>query len=86
MSDWTDRLAETLGVPPLDAAQQSSLLNASREVAHRVERKETPLSTYLIGVAAGARIAGGMSAPDALKEVMDAVLALLPPEAPDVGP
>jgi hypothetical protein len=85
MSDWTDRLAETLGVARLDAEQQASLLHASREIAHRVERKETPLSTYLLGVAAGTRMAGGAEPSAALRDVVDALLTLLPPRAPDVG-
>ena len=78
MSDWTDRLAETLEVAPLDAAQQESLLHASREIAHRVERKETPLSAYLLGVAVGSRTAAGADPSDALREAVDALLALLP--------
>ena len=85
MSDWTDRLAETLGVATLDAEQQTSLLNASREIAHRVERKETPLSAYVLGVAAGTRIAAGADAATALRDVVDVLLAALPPEAPDAG-
>lgn len=82
MSEWTDRLAETLEVAPLDAAQQESLLNASREIAHRTQRKETPLSTYLLGVAVGGRTTAGADPSDALQEAVAALLALLPPEAP----
>jgi hypothetical protein len=82
MSDWTDRLAETLEVTPLDAAQQDSLLHASREIAHRTERKDTPLSTYLLGVAVGGRTAAGADQSVALREAVGAVLALLPPAAP----
>ena len=78
MSEWTDELAEALGVAPLDAREESSILQASREIAHRVERRDTPLSTYLLGVAVGRRDAA--STPDALRQVLDAALALLPPE------
>jgi hypothetical protein len=80
MSEWTDRLAAALEVTPLDAGAESSILKASREIAHRVERRDTPLSTYLLGVAVGQRAA---STPDALKQVLDAALAMLPPEAPE---
>ncbi len=48
---WLREVADDLGVPPdipIDA-----LLDAARVVAHAVERKATPLTTYLIGVAAG---------------------------------
>ena len=47
---WIDAVAAELGVAadvPTDA-----LLDAARDVAHSVERKATPLTTYLIGVAA----------------------------------
>ncbi len=88
MSEWTYRLAETLGVTRIDPAQESSLLRASREIAHRVERKDTPLTTYLIGVAVGTATAAGTDAGDALNAALDAVLAALPlapnPE-PDPG-
>jgi hypothetical protein len=78
MSEWTDRLAAALDVTPLDAGQESSILKASREIAHRVERRDTPLSTYLLGVAVGQRAA---ASPDELQQVLDAALALLPPES-----
>lgn len=86
MSDWTDRLAQTLGVAPIGTEQQALLLHASREIAHRIERKETPLSTFLLGVAAGARMSAGADVSAALREVVDLMLALLPPEAPEPSP
>ena len=51
MSDpWLEHLAAQLGV---DAElPEERLLDAARVVAHSVERKATPLTTYLIGVAA----------------------------------
>lgn len=48
---WLDHLARALGV---DAEiPVADLLDATREIAHAVERKAAPLSTFLIGVAAG---------------------------------
>jgi Domain of unknown function (DUF6457) len=85
MSEWTDRLAETLEVAPLDAGQQDALLHASREIAHRVERKETPLAAFLLGVAVGGRTAAGADPVDALKEAVGAALALLPPAPPEAA-
>ena len=49
--DWVTHLAAHLGVGsdiPSDA-----LLDTARVVAHDVERKATPLTTYLIGLAVG---------------------------------
>lgn len=82
MSGWTDDLARALGVPALDETQETSLLRASREVAHRVERKETPLSAYLLGVAAGTRIAAGTEPSGALDSVMETLYAALPTTQP----
>lgn len=48
---WLDIVARDLGVDV--EVDQRSLLATAREVAHRVERKATPLTTFLIGVAAG---------------------------------
>lgn len=61
--EWLDELATTLGVPPLTDAQAEALLAVSREVAHGVERKATPLAAFLAGraVERGARIPDTMA-------------------------
>ena len=82
MSGWTDDLAQALGVRALDGSQETSLLRASREVAHRVERKETPLSAYLLGVAAGTMIAAGATPSEAFGSAIETLLAALPPAQP----
>ncbi|MFM7719067.1 MAG: DUF6457 domain-containing protein [Actinomycetota bacterium] len=55
MEPWIDRLAQALGSEPLAPTEQEALLEAAREVAHGVERRVTPLSTFLVGVAVGRR-------------------------------
>ena len=85
MSAWTDRLASDLGVPTLPGPAEATLLRASRDVAHRVERKDTPISTYLLGVAAGMRIGDGADPGAALQEVLAVLVAALPP-VPELGP
>ena len=47
MEDWIDRLAAALGEDPLSESETTRLLGVSREVAHRVERKITPLAAFL---------------------------------------
>jgi hypothetical protein len=69
---WTDNLADALGVDRLSEGDVNALLDTARDIAHRVERKYTPVSTYLIGVA----VAGGMPLEDANAKVA----ALLPAE------
>jgi len=45
------------------------MLSLSRDVAHQVERKMAPLSTYLAGIHVGRRSAEGVNAHDALEEI-----------------
>ena len=50
---WLRHVAAQLDVDP--DVPDDALLDVARVVAHSVERKMTPLTTYLIGVAAGRR-------------------------------
>ena len=65
MSDWLTQAASTLGVEALDDDSQERLLGAARDVAHGVERKLTPIATYLLGVAVERRVAAGEGRPAA---------------------
>ena len=49
---WIDNLAQALGI---DAAEipVDELLDLTRDVAHGVERKAAPLTTFMLGLAAG---------------------------------
>ena len=85
MSMWTDHLAEALGVDPIPADRERLLLQASREIAHRTERKDTPLSTYLLGVAVGAREAEGVDPGVALDAAIRTTLETLPPASDQGG-
>ena len=77
--EWLDRMAEALGEPPVDRSQIGAMLKLSRDVAHGVERKLAPLSTFLAGVHVGRRVASGASPADALKEVLAATSGLIAP-------
>jgi uncharacterized protein DUF6457 len=81
--EWIDRLAEALGEEAPDGGQTTALLSAARDVAHRVERKATPLAAYVLGAAAGRRIAAGASSADALDAVLGVLGGMLPPEPDD---
>lgn len=49
--DWTQRAADALGI---DAAiDADDVLDLARVVAHKVERKMAPISTFIAGLAAG---------------------------------
>ena len=79
MDDWIDELAEALGEDHLTDEETDRLLRSSREVAHRVERKTTPLAAFLLGSAAGRRIAEGASRDEALSASLETLESVLPP-------
>lgn len=80
MDDWLDQLARTLGEEPLTAAESTRLLDAARDVAHRVERKMTPLSAFVIGCVVGRQLATGTDRADALGAALSRLEAALPQE------
>ena len=82
MDNWIDDLARALGEEPLTAAETAQLLDTARDVAHRVERKFTPLSTFVIGCAVGRKLADGADRTQALGAFVNQVEAALPPETP----
>ncbi len=50
---WIDDLADSLEVDRLEADEIDTILETARDVAHQIERKVTPLSTFLLGIAVG---------------------------------
>ena len=69
-----------LGEDPLTDAETTRLLGSARDVAHRVERKITPLAAFLLGSATGRRMAEGGSRDDALGSAIGTLEGLLPSE------
>ena len=79
MSDtWLDQLASVQGTPALSEAEIESLLGVARDVAHRVERKVTPLAAFLLGMAVERRIADGASRAAAVEGAVAELEELLP--------
>ncbi len=83
MESWIDQLAEALGEDTLSELETAQLLGIARDVAHRVERKITPLASFLLGSAVGRGMAGGASRSDAMTAAMDTVRGLLPQAPPE---
>jgi hypothetical protein len=77
--EWVDRLAGELKLDALTKHERDHLLEASREVAHRVERKVTPLAMYVIGLSVGRQLAD-RSRDDAIEDAIHALLLRLPEE------
>ena len=85
MSEWIDELASAFAVEPLTDPETARLLEIAREVAHRVERKGTPLAAFLLGVDVGSRTTAGAARDQALEAAIATIERLLPP-APKGAP
>lgn len=83
METWIDDLARALGEEPLSDDDVETLLAVARDVAHRVERRITPLSTFLLGAAVGRREAAGEGRAAALAEALATLRGLLPEPSTD---
>jgi hypothetical protein len=77
--EWIDQLAVTFGVDPLGPDETNDLLDAARDVAHGVERKITPLASFLLGMQVAARVADGAERDAALSETLAELRRSLPP-------
>jgi hypothetical protein len=79
MIDWIDELAEALEVEPLTDTETSHILRVARDVAHRVERRDTPLASFLIGMCVARRTADGTARDITLDDAIALTDSLLPP-------
>jgi hypothetical protein len=68
--EWLDQLATTFGVDPLGPGEANDLLDAARDVAHGVERKITPLASFLLGMRVAGRMGDGVPREQALAETI----------------
>lgn len=67
MDNWVDALTRALELP--SAVDTETILDVARDVAHNVERRAAPVTTYLVGVAVG----GGMTPEVAVERVRELV-------------
>jgi hypothetical protein len=81
MESWIDRLARALGEDPLTQGEVNELLGVARDVAHRVERKITPLASFLLGEAVGRELAAGAPRDQALPRAIERLRTELPDAA-----
>ena len=77
MDDWLERLAMTVGVDQLTDEQAEELLGVARDVAHGVERKATPVATFLLGAAVQREIGHGRTHAEAFDQVMASLRTIL---------
>ncbi|HEU0205091.1 MAG TPA: DUF6457 domain-containing protein [Pseudolysinimonas sp.] len=76
VADWNDRLSAALGVP---AADVDAILALAGVAAHTVVRAAAPLTTFLVGYAAGMNAHDGR--PDAVSEAIAVARALASPDS-----
>lgn len=55
LAAWTAELAEALGFPEDFTLDRDVVLDLARDAAHGVARPAAPLTTFLVGYAAGVR-------------------------------
>jgi Domain of unknown function (DUF6457) len=53
LTTWTDQLVDALGIEL--EVDVEAILELARDAAHAVERPAAPLTTFLVGYAAGVR-------------------------------
>ena len=82
MAEWIDDLATAFELEPLSDRESDGLLRIARDVAHRVERKDTPLAAFLLGMHVAAGADGGSPRAEALDTAIAEIQALLPPSDP----
>lgn len=80
LDDWLVRLAAALAVDA-SAVDIGLLLDVARDAAHRVARPAAPLTTFLVGYAAGLRGGGTEAINDAASTAQR--LALAEPDGRD---
>jgi hypothetical protein len=76
--EWLDRLAEAFELDAPTNQEIAAVLDAARDVAHGVERKITPVSTFLLGMDVERRVTAGASRDEALASAIGALRATLP--------
>ena len=52
LTDWIDALAQKLDIDP-DDVDLKAVLDLARDAAHNVERPAAPVTTFMVGYAAG---------------------------------
>jgi len=79
---WIDDFAAALGVQTLGPEERRLVLDVARTVAHRTERVNAPLASYLIGRFAAARSEGAAAIREAARK---AEASLPPPDGEPAG-
>jgi hypothetical protein len=80
LDDWVTKLSQDLGVKPDDVAI-SEILDLARDAAAAVARPAAPITTFIVGYAAGLRGGGRDTIAETVRQALAAIAAELPPSA-----
>ena len=83
--EWLDRLAQAFDVDAPTNEEIAAVLDAARDVAHRVERRITPVSTFLLGMHVERLVAAGASREEALASSITTLRSTLPARPTEEG-
>ncbi|MCJ1715818.1 DUF6457 domain-containing protein [Microbacterium sp. M1A1_1b] len=75
LTAWTAELAEALALPDGFELDLDVVLDLARDAAHGVARPAAPLTTFLVGYAAGLRGGAPADVTDAARTATDRALA-----------
>jgi Domain of unknown function (DUF6457) len=78
LDEWVTKLSQEIGVKPDDIAI-SEILDLARDAAHAVARPAAPITTFIVGYAAGMRGGGRDTIAQTVREALAAIAAELPP-------
>lgn len=78
LDSWVAELAAELGLDP-HAVDRALLLDVARDAAHGIARPAAPLTTFLVGLAAGMRGGGAEAVRTAAGTAQRLAIAHLPP-------
>ncbi len=82
LDDWVTKLSQEIGVTSDDIAI-SEILDLARDAAHAVARPAAPITTFIVGYAAGMRGGGREAIAQTVREALAAIAAELPPADPN---
>lgn len=75
LQEWAQRVIAALEIEGLDL-DINAILGLAGKAAHAVLRPAAPLTTFLVGYAAGQSTAGGVTSQQAVRTATDAALGL----------
>jgi hypothetical protein len=76
--DWMEHAAAALEVEPVGRREAADVLKVGRDVARAVERRATPLATFLLGSSVQRRVDAGMPRDEAFRTALSALRHVVP--------